>query len=541
MNNEGHKLELAKRRYDGVFGRVWRAILKRIKVVAALPVLMAVVVWAVATIASDPYQAHATIQIGPWPEQTFKTADGEDFFASEQRDMERAIEAVRSKAVIDRVVDELDLADDPEFALRWPASMTGKLFSSRAARHARAEAAVYNRLSVSRLRHTLLLRIGFSSADAAKAARMANAIARAFLVHQADSRTSADNPLPSAAAANGKPPTASEKVFKTLLVRYGKALQLPDARIVKEAKPPRNASTPGAAWSITIAAAAGLAVAIVLAFLLELRATGAAARRLRTFSCPHMTSVPAMAAHRPSEKRTCFARLVLSEPNGPYADAIRTAFSALQQSGTEAPSRLVLVTSALPGEGAEHFASNLAHHAAVTGSHALLIDADLRIKALTRQLADPKAAGLLNQIASRQSIEDAILRDDTTGLHFLPASGKAPVALSAHTALRSLTFADGIRRLKIRFSTIVVSAPPLLSVTDAQLLAQFADQIIFVTAWHKTPPQIAQKALASLGTNKKKLAGAVLSGSAAGDDGTMTFSEIFSELRWATPFARHAA
>jgi Mrp family chromosome partitioning ATPase len=104
-----------------------------------------------------------------------------------------------------------------------------------------------------------------------------------------------------------------------------------------------------------------------------------------------------------------------------------------------------------------------------------------------------------------------------------------------------VTFADAIRRLKNRFATIIVSAPPLLSVTDAQLMANFADQIIFVTAWHKTPPQIAQRALASLGVNKKKLAGAVLSGSAAGDDGTMTFAEIFSELRWATPFARHAA
>jgi Mrp family chromosome partitioning ATPase len=254
-----------------------------------------------------------------------------------------------------------------------------------------------------------------------------------------------------------------------------------------------------------------------------------------------MTSVPAMAANRPSEKRACFARIVLSEPHGPYADAIRTAFSTLQQCGGGAPSRLVLVTSALPGEGAEHFASNLAHHAAVTGSHALLIDADLRIKPLTRQLADPKAAGLLNQIASRQSIEDAILRDDTTGLHFLPASGKAPIALGAQAALRSATFADAIRRLKNRFATIIVAAPPLLSVTDAQLIAHFADQIIFVTAWHKTPPQLAQKALASLGVNKKKLTGAVLSGSAAGDDGTMTFAEIFSEMRWATPFARRAA
>jgi Mrp family chromosome partitioning ATPase/capsular polysaccharide biosynthesis protein len=539
MDNESHKL--AKRRQDGVFGRVWRAILKRIKVVAALPVLLAAIVWAVATIASDPYQAHATIQIGPWPEQTFKSADSEDFFATERRSMERAIEAVRGKAVIDRVVDELDLADDPEFALRWPTSLIGKLFHSRAARRARAEAAVYNRLSVSRLRHTLLLRISFSSADAAKAARVANAIARAYLAHQADSMTSTANQLPSAAAAKGKPLTASEKVFKALLVRYGEALQLPAARIIKEAKPPRSAATPDAAWSIAIAAATGLAVAIVLAFILELRATSAAARRLRTFSCPHMTSVPAMAANRPSEKRTCFARIVLSEPQGPYADAIRTAFSTLQQCGTEAPSRLVLVTSALPGEGAEHFASNLAHHAAVTGSHALLIDADLRIKALTRQLADPKAAGLLNQIASRRSIEDAILRDDTTGLHFLPASARAPVALGAQTALRSVTFAEAIRRLKNRFATIVISAPPLLSVTDAQLMAHFADQIIFVTAWHKTPPQLAQKALASLGENKKKLAGAVLSGSAAGDDGTMTFAEIFSEMRWATPFTRHAA
>ena len=164
------------------------------------------------------------------------------------------------------------------------------------------------------------------------------------------------------------------------------------------------------------------------------------------------------------------------------------------------------------------------------------------MKALTRQLAGQSVRGLLDQIASHQPVEEAILRDGTTGLHFLPASGMAPIPLSVPSALRAAAFANAIAGLRERFATIILSAPPMLPVGDARVLADLADQIVFVTAWHKTPRQLAKQALTSLGVNQRKVVGAVLTDVADETDvSIMSFADIFDEICRAASFAARAA
>lgn len=70
---------------------------------------------------------------------------------------------------------------------------------------------------------------------------------------------------------------------------------------------------------------------------------------------------------------------------------------------------------------------------------------------------------------------------------------------------------DSLSRLKGRFDIIVLSAPPLLPVLDGRILADYADQIVFVMKWQRTPKALAKKALTLLGGNRSKLAGVVLS------------------------------
>ena len=70
--------------------------------------------------------------------------------------------------------------------------------------------------------------------------------------------------------------------------------------------------------------------------------------------------------------------------------------------------------------------------------------------------------------------------------------------------------AQALAGLKSYFDTIIISAPPLLPVIDGRILADYADQIVFVVAWQKTPKQIAKAALKTLGINNRKLSGAVL-------------------------------
>lgn len=70
-------------------------------------------------------------------------------------------------------------------------------------------------------------------------------------------------------------------------------------------------------------------------------------------------------------------------------------------------------------------------------------------------------------------------------------------------------------RLKKQFDTIVIDAPPLLPVIDTRVIADYADQIVFVMAWRRTPKQLARKAMKLLSLNADRIAGVVVNQVAA--------------------------
>jgi polysaccharide biosynthesis transport protein len=311
--------------------------------------------------------------------------------------------------------------------------------------------------------------------------------------------------------------TTTKTLFEALLTRYKQTsetqgFQLPDVRIIERADAPQFPASPKRRPLVSIAAGFGLVLGIAMAVLLELMAPGISRQDdiERVFEVAHLSSVPSQPAGELPMAAARAVRQVVAEPSSAYADAIRSARRELDgRRGSSGP-RIILVTSSIAGEGAEMIASNLAHNYAMTGGRPLLIDGDMRLQPLTRQLAAQRQRGLLEQIVLRQPVEAAILRDGLTGLHFLPATGQKAPQVSIPEALSSNALAAAMTGLKSQFDTIILSVPPLLPVIDGRILADFADQIVFVMAWQKTPKQLAKTAIKSLGSNGSKLTGVVL-------------------------------
>lgn len=314
--------------------------------------------------------------------------------------------------------------------------------------------------------------------------------------------------------------TTTKQLFEALLTRYKQTtetqnFQLPDARIIEKADAPLFPASPRRKQLVLIGTGGGFVLSIALCLLLELMAPGIGRPEdvERALDVAHISSTPAVLDDGMQEMHlTKAVRLIVAEPSGGYADAIRSARRELDARRKSRAPRIILVASSLPGEGAEIFASNLAHHYAMTGGRPLLVDGDMRLQTLTRQLAPQRQIGLLDQIVNRRPVEAAILRDGVTGLHFLPSAGPLPPKLSVPEVLSSDDAADALYALKQRFDTIIVSAPPLLPVLDTRILADYCDQIVFAMAWQKTPKQIAKRALKLLGINEQKVTGAVLTG-----------------------------
>ena len=316
----------------------------------------------------------------------------------------------------------------------------------------------------------------------------------------------------------------TKQLFEALLTRYKQTaetqgFQLPDVRIIEKADAPLFPASPHRKQLVILAAIGSLILAVGLAVLLEIMAPGISRADdvARVLQSHCLSSVPSTSDQDPGLLPNKAIRLIVAEPASAYADAIRSARREIDARRKPGEPRIILVTSAMPGEGADLIASNLAHHYAMTGNRPLLIDGDARLMPVTKSLAVARSAGLFTSVTQNAPINPAILRDGVTGLNFLPAAGQDPIRASVPEAISSAAMAEALAGLKTQFDTIVLFAPPLLPVLDARIFADYADQIVFVMAWEKTPKAIAKKALALLGPNRDKLTGVVLNDAGSED------------------------
>lgn len=310
----------------------------------------------------------------------------------------------------------------------------------------------------------------------------------------------------------------SKQLFEALLSRYKQTsgtqdFQLPDATIVEKADTPLYPASPKRKQLVIGAFVAGLLIACGLAVLLEMFAPGIIRPEdvKRAMAIEHLSSMPVIAAPGAAVPDSKAVRLIVAEPSGAYAEAVRAARRELDGRRKRPGPRVILVASSLPNEGADAVASNLAHHYALTGARVLLADADVRKQALTQQLASQRMAGFADQLIAGRPVEAAVLRDGLTGLHFLPASAPGTISGSVPELLASPATGAALHRLRSSFDVIVLNAPPLLPVSDGRILADYADQIVLVMTWMKTPKVLAKKAMQTLGANQAKLAGVILS------------------------------
>lgn len=310
----------------------------------------------------------------------------------------------------------------------------------------------------------------------------------------------------------------SRRVFESFLIRYkqtteAQELHLPDARIVEKADVPNYPSSPKRKQIALIGLVGGLLCGFGLTLLLELTATGLSRpdEAETTLGVPHLASVPRL--KRQSDGLTDpmqSLRVVLSHPQGAFARMLWLLQGELDKRRVDPAARIILVASSLPNEGKTLIAANLALASVARGASTLLIDCDMRRSSLTQQFDLAEAPGLLDAIAYGQDFERMILKDTVSGLAILPAGGGGRVALSPVEALEAPAFGQRLARLKAHFDTIIIDAPPLLPVVDARILADFADQIVFVALWRRTPKDIIRRAARLLGANSAKIAGLVL-------------------------------
>jgi capsular exopolysaccharide synthesis family protein len=194
-------------------------------------------------------------------------------------------------------------------------------------------------------------------------------------------------------------------------------------------------------------------------------------------------------------------------PKSPISEAYRTLRTNIDFSSIDEPLKVIMLTSAGPGEGKSTTAANLAVAFAQSDKKVLIIDADLRKPTLHHTFVKTNLWGLTNIIAGQTSINEVISDTHIENLHLL-TSGPIPPNPSEILASRKMSAL--LEEIKLIYDMIIIDTPPALAVTDAQIVATKCDGVILVIDSGKVKREVAMKVKAGLEHVKARVLGAVL-------------------------------
>lgn len=200
--------------------------------------------------------------------------------------------------------------------------------------------------------------------------------------------------------------------------------------------------------------------------------------------------------------------MTIIDPKSPISEQYRTIRTNIQFSSVDEEVKSLMVTSAGPGDGKSTTTANLAVVFAQQGKRVLLVDADLRKPTVHYIFNLTNTFGLTSVLSKQASLENAINKTDIENL-FVLTSGPIPpnpAELLGSKAMEQF-FDDALNKV---FDLILFDTPPLLAVTDAQILSNKCDGTVLVVSSGKTEKEQVIKAKELLDAAQSRLLGVVL-------------------------------
>jgi hypothetical protein len=389
-------------------------------------------------------------------------------------DVQNEIELIRSRGMLAKAAQALNLVDDDEIA---PApTWLQSLLTAKDAPSTKLESAVeYLRKNVALKQvgasHTIL--ISATTSDPHKSERIANAIADVAV----QARVSAEQ----------------QGIVSPLLRERVQGLG-PSAYVITPAEPSKKKDGPHKILVLAAATILGLAIGAALALLSDLfNRTVRTATQVENFGIECIGAIPKLRSRigleGPPSQHT-FANERSLRPDAILNQTIRRALAAIEA----AKVRTIGVTSAVGGEGATTVAGHLVKMANACGMKALLVQPDPARRDSVRAVSSAAEEGARKRasIASGERVQELNVR----GVDGSPGAA----AWSRYSGSDALA----------KYDLLLVDLPPLDHGPEFRLAARDLDGFLLVVKWGDTQFDAIERAIAESGVPISEFIGAVL-------------------------------
>lgn len=304
---------------------------------------------------------------------------------------------------------------------------------------------------------------------------------------------------------------SSREIYQDLYTKLEEAsvtagIRASNITLVNPARTPSHPSSPKRNALIALGGMAGLVLGLIAAFLWDYFDDSVAGPEQieQITPVPVLAVIPDFAGARArggkygraagedeSEKES--NSWLIRAPRSHIAESYRTLRTALMMCRAERQPKTILVMSGSPAEGKSTTCLNTAAAFAIQGSKVLYVDADLRRAQAHLLFGGSNESGLSNCLTGGMGYEQALQQySGIDSLYLLPAGPHPP---NPSELIGSRRFSDLLDELKKNFDYVFIDSPPVLFVTDAQVLSTQVDGFVMIVRAGKTTKRGLQRSL----------------------------------------------
>jgi len=305
-----------------------------------------------------------------------------------------------------------------------------------------------------------------------------------------------------------------EKLYILVEEKYQEAIineqsQPGNVTVVENARPSGNHSKPNRNLIILVGLFLGLGVSLGYVFIKNFfDNTVKTPEDIQKRGENVLAWIPQIEGATNANGQNEFEFIVAKRPDSIPSEAFRALRTRVQFSKVDTDKfKTLLVTSSAPSEGKTMISGNLAGSIAQTGKKTVIVDCDLRKPRMHTFFRTNRYPGVVDYLFGQATMEEITRQSEIPDLYYITAGTIPP---NPSEILGSEKMREFFELLKERFELIIIDSPPIIAVSDSEIISRFVDATMLVVSANTTELELMEKALAIIKKEGVNFIGIVL-------------------------------